>query len=241
MPLLKTFDLTILCAGALHAAMEELLENFDSIAKMKIDVRFANSAGVRTRILAGEEVDVAVTTQAALNELHELNKLLPGSSLPLARSAIGIAVRAGASKPDIGSAELFKHVLRKAQTIAIAEPAGGSPSAIHFLHVVERLGLTSELQPKLRLATGGSGGVVVVGKLVADGEAEIAIQQVAEILAVPGIDLVGKLPAELQHITVFSGAIVASSQQIANARRLVNFLGSAFAASILEANGMEPA
>jgi molybdate transport system substrate-binding protein len=238
-PSTEPADLVVLSAGAMHAILDEAIGMFNGTCKMRIDARFATSNGVKARILAGEDVDVAISTQSAIDELHQAGKLVPDSAVPLARSAIGIAVRAGAPKPDIGSVESIRRALHHARTIAVADPSTGSPSANHFFHMVERLGLTSELQPKLRLVGGGAGKVVVVGELVARGDAEIGFQQIAEILAVPGVDLVGRLPTELQHITVFSGAIPATSKHAETAHRLLDFLSSPATASTVLAKGME--
>jgi molybdate transport system substrate-binding protein len=150
-------------------------------------------------------------------------------------------VRAGAARPDIGTVESFQRALREAGSIAIADPVTGSPSGNHLVAVFERLAMTAELQGKLRRIGGGTGGVVVVGDAVASGEAEIGLQQVAEILAVPGLDLVGELPGELQHVTVFSAAVVATATDLAPARRVVAFLASPHAAAVIRAKGMEAA
>jgi molybdate transport system substrate-binding protein len=234
-------DLDVLCAGALHRIVDELIDAFERVSGMRVTVRFASSGGVKARVLAGEAIDVAITTQSAIEELRQGGKVWPETAVPLARSAIGIAVRAGAPRPDIGSVESFKRALRGARSIAMADPATGSPSANHFVGVLARLAMTAELQPKIRYVGGRAGEVVVVGEAVARGEADIGVQQIAEILAVPGIDLVGELPAELQHFTVFSGAVAAIAKDTTKARRLIDFLASPAAASVIRAKGMEPA
>jgi molybdate transport system substrate-binding protein len=230
--------LDILSAGAMHAVLEELVPVFERAYGIRTAVQFASSGGVKARVLAGEAVDVAITTQSAMDELRRGGKL-PTEAIPFARSAIGVAVRSGASKPDIGSVESFVHVLRNAESIAFADPQTGSPSANHFVDVLDRLGLMTELRPKIRLVRGDAGKVVVVGEVVARGEAEIAIQQVAEILAVPGIDFVGELPAQLQHVTVFCVAVAAAAKDMAAAGRFIDFLASPAAASVINAKGMQ--
>jgi molybdate transport system substrate-binding protein len=159
----------------------------------------------------------------------------------VARSAIGVAVRSGAAWPDIGSVDAFRLALRNARTIAIADPATGSPSGHHLARVLDRLGMTAELGARIKWVGGATGAVVVVGEVVARGEAEIGLQQIAEILAVPGIELVGALPAELQHLTVFSAAVAAAATDTPLARRLIDFLVSPAAAAVIKAKGMEPA
>jgi molybdate transport system substrate-binding protein len=234
-------DLRILCAGAMHPIVDELMGPLERIAGKPVAVEFTNSGGVRARVLAGEVVDVVVTTAAAIDELRHHDKILPETAMAVARSSIGVAVRAGAARSDIGSVESFKRVLRDARSIAIADPATGSPSGNHLVAVFERLGMTAELQGKIKRIGGGAGGVVVVGDVVASGEAEIGLQQIAEILGVAGVDLIGELPPELQHVTVFSAAVAATATDVPSARRLVAFLASPQAAAVITVRGMRAA
>jgi molybdate transport system substrate-binding protein len=229
----------ILCAGAMHPIIDALAGPVERASRLKVTAEFASSGGVKERVMAGERVDLAITTQAAIDELGKHRKILPDSATPLARSRIGVAVRAGAPRPDIQSVESFKRAMLQANSIALADPAMGSPSATHLFGVIEHLGMTAELQTKIRLARAAAGAAVLVGEIVARGEAEIGIQQIAEILAVPGIDLVGELPAELQHVTVFSGAVAATSGNPTQARKLIEFLASPASASIIRVKGME--
>jgi molybdate transport system substrate-binding protein len=233
--------LRILCAGAMHPIVDALADAFEHASGVRLAAAFASSGGVKARVLAQEAVDVAISTRSVIDELGARRLVMPQTAVLLARSAIGVAVRAGATKPDIGSVEAFRRALRHARTIALADPATGSPSANHLLGVFERLGMSEELRPKLKLAGAPAGKVVVVGEIVANGGAEIGIQQIAEILAVPGVDLVGELPAELQHITVFAGAVAATARDVAQAGRFLDFLASPAAALVIRAKGMAPA
>jgi molybdate transport system substrate-binding protein len=233
--------LRILSAGAMHPIIDELVGALEHVAGKPVTGEFANSGGVKTRTMAGERADVVITTLAAMDELARHGKVVPATRVPVARSAIGVAVRAGAARPDIGSVGAFRHALREARSIAIADPATGSPSGNHLVAALERLGMSAELRGKIRWVGGGAGGVVVVGDVVASGEAEIGIQQVAEILSVPGLDLVGELPGELQHITVFSAAVAVTAADAASAGRVVAYLASPDAAAVITAKGMRPA
>ena len=225
----------------MHPIIDELMGPLERIAGKPVAVQFANSGGVKARVLAGEAADVVITTASAMDDLRYHEKILPDTATAVARSAIGVAVRAGAARPDIASIESFKRALRDARSIAIADPATGSPSGNHLVTVFEQLGMTAELREKIKRVGGGDGGVVVVGDVVASGEAEIGIQQIAEILGVPGLDLVGELPPALQHVTVFSAAVAATAADVPSARRLVAFLASPQVAAVITAKGMQAA
>jgi len=233
--------LQILSAGVMHPAIDELAAALEHAAGRPVTARFANSGGVKACVMAGEPADVVITTAAIIDELARHAKIVPATAIPVARSAIGVAVRAGAARPDIASAAAFTRALRDASSIAIADPATGTPSGNHMVAVFERLGVAAELAGKLVRVGGGAGGVVVVGEAIANGDAEIGIQQVAEILAVPGLDLVGELPGELQHVTVFTAAVVATATDAASAQRVVACLASPRAAAVIRAKGMQPA
>jgi molybdate transport system substrate-binding protein len=233
--------MVLLCAGAMHPIIDALAGELERIAAKPVSARFANSGGVKTRVLAGEQVDVVITTAAAMEELAKHDRIVALSAVPVARSAIGVAVRAGAARPDIDAVGEFQRALRDARSIAIADPVTGSPSGNHLVAVLARLGMAAELQHKIRWVGGGAGGVVVVGEVVAKGEADIGLQQIAEILSVPGLELVGALPDALQHVTVFSAAVAATAIDVAAARRVVEYLASPETAAIIRAKGMEPA
>jgi hypothetical protein len=172
----------ILCAGAMHRIVDELMNALERLSGRPVAARFASSAAVKTRILEGECADVVITTNLAIEELGRHHKIVPGTTTDVARSSIGAAVRAGAARPHIGSIESFKRALRDANSIAIADPITGSPSGNHLVGVFDRLGMTPELDSKIKRVGGGASGVVVVGDAVAAGEAEIGFQQIAEIL-----------------------------------------------------------
>jgi molybdate transport system substrate-binding protein len=154
-----------------------------------------------------------------------------GSRVDLARSGIGVAVRAGAARPDIGSVDAFKRTLRQARSIAHSSSASG----VYLESLLQRLGLAAELAPKIRKVEGEP-----VGQVVARGEAEIGFQQVSELLPVAGIDYVGPLPAEIQETTVFAAGIPVGAAQPEAARALVEFLISPGTTAIIRRCGMEP-
>lgn len=233
-------DIYVLCAGAMHRIMNELVPAFEQMSGRKVAIKFASSGGVKSRVLDGESVDVVITTQAAIDHLAGNTKIAKDDIAVVAQSPIGVASRAGATKPDVGSVEAFKRSLLQARSIAYADPATGSPSANHLVKVLDRLGLAAALQPKTKLIGAAAGKVVVVCDTVATGEAEIGIQQISEILGVAGVELAGPLPYELQHMTAFSAAVGAHCRDVGIARSLIDFITSPAAAAVIRANGMVP-
>lgn len=233
-------DIKVLCAGAMSAIVCEMAGLFGRTAGCEVSFSFATSAAVKNRMLEGESADVVITTKAALDELIRAGKIAADSGADIARSSIGVAVRTGAAKPDIGSVELFKQALLSAKSVAYADPATGSPSANHLVQVLARLGIAAELEPKTKRVGAAPGSVVVVGELVASGEAEIGIQQVSEIIHVSGVELAGLLPTELQQVTTFSAAVGSKAKDPQAARAFVQFLTSPAAAPVIEKNGMKP-
>jgi molybdate transport system substrate-binding protein len=231
--------LSVLCAAAMRPIVSALAQRFEQATGTKVVVEFTRSGLVRDRVRAGEAPDVVVTTREAIDTLVRDLKIVPGSMADVARSQIGVAVRAGAPRPDIASAAAFVRTLRAAKSVAYADPRTGSPSGRYLAQLFERLGLAAELKPKTRLIGGAGGHAVVVCDAVVRGEAEIGLQQICEILPVAGVDLVGPLPDDVQHVTVFATAITTDACNSDVAQRFVGILTSDIAAPIIKAAGME--
>jgi molybdate transport system substrate-binding protein len=185
------------------------------------------------RMAAGETHDVIFVVSTAVDELVRLGKVVPGSRTDLASSGIGIAVKAGAPRPDVGSAAALKQALLAAKTVGYSS----GPSGVYIDGILDRLGIANDVKPKRR--TMPSGGMI--GEIIASGEAEIGFQQVSELLPVAGIDYLGPLPDELQHISVFSGAIPVGARRPAAAKELVAFFRTPDAAALIRRKGMQPA
>ncbi|HEY1747166.1 MAG TPA: substrate-binding domain-containing protein, partial [Xanthobacteraceae bacterium] len=233
-------EIRILSAAALREIVVELGEQYARQTGVKLMPEFTRSPLVRNRIRAGEAFDIAMTTRSRIDELAEESKVAADSAFALARSGIGVAVKAGRPKPDIGSVEAFARALRAADSIACADPAFGTASGLYLAELFVRLDLATELKAKIRLVGAEGGEAVVVCAAVASGEAELGLQQIAEIVAVPGVDLVGPLPDEIQHTTIFSAALAAAAPQPDLARNFLTFLRSPAAKAVVAAHGMEP-
>jgi len=229
-------DVKVMSSGGLKAVITALADAFARASGRKLAPVFAAPAVIKGRIESGETVDVAVMTAPLIDALVSQGKLGADTSVELARSGLGIAVRKGAPKPDIGTVEAFRRALLAAKSIVATDPAAGAASGIHFAKLIERLGIADAVMAKTRLNSGSYN-----AEFVARGEAELAIQQISEILPVKGAELVGPLPADVQATTVFKAAIGANAPQPAAARELIAFLKSPAAAHVITASGMEPA
>ena len=187
---------------------------------------------VPSRLARGEPIDVVIMVGYALDELVKQGKAVAESRKALARSGIGVAVRAGAARPDISSAEALKQALLAARSIAYSDSASGVYIQNEML---KTMGIAEAVAGKARMIPAEP-----VGAVVARGEAEIGFQQISELKPIPGIDILGPLPAELQKTTLFSAGIVANAQNAEGARALIAFLAAPAAAKAIADSGMEP-
>jgi molybdate transport system substrate-binding protein len=229
----------VLSAGAVESIIDALASQFEAESGIRLHVSIARSRIVKQRASTGKDADIVITTQAAVDELRAEGVVLGDSIAALALSSIGVAVRRGDLIPDLASTDDFTGLLRNARSIAYADPGTGSPSGRYFTELLARLGLTDTIAAKAVVVGPGKNGTVVVAEAVADGRAEIGIQQIAEILHVPGVVVAGALPAELQKVTAFTAAVTSAARCPEQARRFIRFATSDAAAPIVTANGME--
>ena len=228
-------EITVMTSGAFAAAFHELAPRFERATGHKV-VTAATATGSGTgsivsRVMRGEPVDVVIIAAAQIADLIGSGRLLADSRIDLARSSIGMAVRAGAPKPDISSVDALKRTLSAAKTVAYSAAVSGIYVSTELF---PRLGLADQLQAKGRKIEGEP-----VGAAVARGDAEVGFQQISELLGVPGIDYVGPLPAEVQRVTVFTGGVVTGSAHGDAARALVRFLASPESLSAITKSGLE--
>jgi molybdate transport system substrate-binding protein len=225
-------EIKVLSTNGVRSALVEMLPEFERATGHKVSIDYDTANILFGRIQSGESADLAILTRPTIDDLIKLGKVGKGGGKDLARSGVGVAVRAGLPKPDISSADALKRALLDAKSIAYTKTGA---SGIHFAKVVERLGIADQVNAKAKVPAGGS-----VGELVAREEAEMAVQQIPELLAVPGIQYVGPLPQELQTFTVFCAGVLAGARQPEAAKALVDFLRTPDAARVFKAKGMEP-
>ena len=187
----------------------------------------------------GEAHDVAIVTDQGHETLTAQGKLVPGIRADIAKSAMALAVQKGAAKPDISSAAKFKEALLAAKSLGMSNPVGGGQSGANLIKIFDKLGITEAMKPKSFYGPGGPAGLI--GHFLVRKEVEIGIQQLPELMAVPGIDIVGPLPADIQSMTVFSAGLSAGSANADGGRALIKFLTTPRATAVIKSKGMETA
>jgi molybdate transport system substrate-binding protein len=228
-------EVRVLTAGAMKETILALVPDFERATGHKVMLDNDTAGALSRRIEGGEAVDLAVITAPVIDGLIGKGKLASGR-VDLATVGIGVVVKAGAPLPDISSLDAFKRLLLAAKSIAQVDPASGGTSGIYLAGLYERLGIADQIKPKLVLVHGGSSAL-----LVAKGDAEIAVQQISEIIAVPGVAFAGPLPTEIQNTTIYAAALGANAKERDAASTLIALLRGAQAASLLRSKGMEPA
>ena len=223
-------QIKVMLSAAFKEAYLELVPQFERASGHKVENLWVPSVQMMARLKGGETVDLVILSAASLDELRKAGFI--SDRTDLARSGIGIAVKSGARKPDISSGEAVKRAVLAARGVAYST----GPSGIYLMGLFQRMGIAGSIKSKVKQVQGEPAGGVV-----ARGEAEIAFQQVSELLPVPGIDFVGPLPADIQQITVFSAGLHVAAKQPDAARALVKFLTAPAAAPVIRKKGMEPA
>ena len=230
-------DVYVMTSGAFTAAFLEAAPAFEQTTRTRVSTAFGASMGgapdsIPSRLNRGEAADVVILAREALDDLVAKGKVVPGSQVDLVRSTIGMAVRAGAPKPDISSVDALKRTLLAAKSIAYSASASGVYLSTELF---PQLGIADAIKDKSRRIESER-----VGTVVARGDAEIGFQQVSELLPIPGLDYVGPLPEAVQRVTVFSAGIATNAKNLAAARALIRYLTSAEVAPTIRKSGLEP-
>jgi molybdate transport system substrate-binding protein len=221
----------VLSSLAIKEAYLELVPQFEKQSATRVETEWLGMVDIMKRVKAGESADAVIASQKALGELKSLGKV--ATVVDLATSGVAVAVKKGATRPDIGSADAVQRALRAAKSIAYSS----GPSGVYLQELFRKWGIAEELAPKITQTPPGT----PVGPLMASGQAEIGFQQMSELLPIPGIDIIGPLPPELQIITTFSGGVPAGAKHADAARAWLAFIASPRSAAVLRKHGMEPA
>ena len=232
-----TSEIKVLATTAMKTSLDELAPDFERTTGNKLSFSFGPSARITKMVADGEETDVAIVTVQGLKDLTQQGKLVPGSGADIARSAMALAVQKGAAKPDISSGAKFKAALLAAKSLGMSSPVGGGQSGANLAKIFDNLGIAEAMKTKSVYGPGGPAGLI--GNFLVRKEVEIGIQQLPELMAVPGIDIVGPLPADVQLMTVFSAGVSTSAKNADGAKALIQFLATPKAAAVMKSKGME--
>jgi molybdate transport system substrate-binding protein len=223
-------DVRVLSSNAMREAMLAAAPDFEKASGHKVSMEFVGSVDILKRLRAGDRsADIIMLQNSSIDELTAEGLVAKGSRTDIARSLVGVAVRAGAPRPDISSGDALKRTLLKTKSIVVSS----GPSGVYMLALFEKMGIPRDHYKQLAVG-------VQTGQWVARGEAELCFQQVSELLPVKGIDVLGSLPSDVQHVTVFSAGLHSASPHPQAAKALLQYLASLVASPVLKAKGMEP-
>jgi len=225
-------EIKVLSTQATEEAYKELIPQFEKASGHKVSTVFTGTLDVQKRVAAGEVYDMLIMASGAIDDYVKSGKVVAGSRTDLAKSGVGVGVRAGGPKPDISTVEALKKTLIAAKSVGYST----GPSGVYIVTMFEKLGVADNVKQKLKQTPTG----VFVGNIIANGEVEIGFQQVSELSHFAGVDYVGPLPAPVQLFTTFSSGIVAGAKETDAARALVKFITAPAAASAYTKRGLEP-
>jgi molybdate transport system substrate-binding protein len=227
-------EIKVISSNALKTVLQELAPAFEKATEHKLVFTWGAAVPLKAQIEKGEAFDLAVLTTAGIDDLIKQGKLVAATRANLATSGAGVAVRKGAPKPDIGTVEAFKRALLNAKSVAYVEQGG---TGIYLKQLLPRLGIADALKDKLKLLPPEN----PAAQAIANGEAEIGMTQISEILPYAGAELVGPFPAEIQLTTAFATAVSANAKEPEPAKALIKFLTAPAAAPVFKAKGLDPA
>ena len=225
-------EVKLIGSAAVKEAVIDLIPAFEKASGHKVTTIWAGTEAITKRISGGEVVDVVLIAAPNIDKLIAAGKLTAGSRADIAKSGIGVAVRAGLPKPDISSGEAVKNAVLAAKSVAYSS----GPSGFYLADLFRKMGIADQIKDKVKQTPSG----VQVGEVVARGEADLGFQQVSELLHLKGIQYLGPLPSDIQHVTVFSAGLHSAAPQPDAAKALVKFLTGPEAGASIRKTGMEP-
>jgi molybdate transport system substrate-binding protein len=227
-------ELVVFSTIGVRSAAEQLFAQFDK-ASHTLAVTWGTAPMLVKRIEDGDTADVVVLSRAGIEALQKQGRIAAGSVVTLASSGVGIAVKAGAPKPDISTPEALKRTLLAAKSIAYSEPSAGGASGVYFAKLLERMGIAEQMKPKTKYPPPGG----FSANLLMTGEAELAVQQKPELLHVAGAEVIGLLPGDLNVITEFAVAMMAGCKNGETGKALIRMLQSPEAIAVFRSKGLD--
>jgi molybdate transport system substrate-binding protein len=230
-------EIRVLSSTAMKTSMDVLLPQFQQTSGSTVSCAYGPSTRIAKQVADGEPNDVAIVTAEGIDDLIGKGRIVTGTRINLAHSAMALAVQKGAPKPDISTPEAFKQTMLAAKSLGMSNPVGGGVSGAILVGIFEELGIYEQIKPKLTFGPGGPAGLI--GNFLVRKEVELGIQQMPELLAVPGVDIVGLLPFGMRTVSVFSAGLSAAAKNEAGGRALMQFLTTPAAKAAIKSMGME--
>ncbi|MEJ8851073.1 substrate-binding domain-containing protein [Variovorax rhizosphaerae] len=227
-------EIKVLSAGAFKPVVVAVAPLFEQRTGHKVVIDSDTAGGLAKRIAGGEAFDVAILTPPGVEQLVQAGKMAAGSSVAVARVGIGVAIKQGAPVPDVGSVAAFQQSLLKARAVAMIDPAAGGSSGIYLMSLFEKMGIAGQIKAKAVLVPGG-----LAAQRLVSGEADIALQQISELLSVPGVTVLGAIPADIQNYTVYAGGVSAAATDAGAAKAFLQMLGGPEARAVMKDKGMD--
>jgi molybdate transport system substrate-binding protein len=226
-------EIKVISSVGVKTALEQIKPHFERTTEHKLAITYGTAVPLKRQIDAGESFDVVILTPAMLEDLAKQDKVVPDSRATVAKVGIGVAIKSGAAKPDLGTPEAFKQALLKASAIAYSKEG---QSGMMMARIIERLGIAEEMKAKTVLETRSG----LTAANVVEGKAELAFTLISEILPIAGAELAGPLPAALQNYVVFTAGIAPGSKDASAVKSFIDFFKAPAVLPILKAAGMEP-
>lgn len=235
-------EVKVLSAIGMRQVMLDVGPAFERATRYKLAIAFDSTGVMAKRVASGEPVDVVLLNRSAILILEKAGQVMAGSVTPIATSVAAVAVRRGARKPDMSSPEAFRRMLVAAKSVARPSPSVGGSSGDHIANVLEHLGIAEQVDSKSVIVMTGTADQIAdsPGEAVAKGKAEVALHQLQELLAVPGLEIVGPFPGEFQGSFPFSAALGTNAKEAEGGKALIEFLRTPAAKGVIKAKGMEP-
>ena len=225
-------EIKVLASNGVKEALNELAPAFERATKHKLAISYGLAAALKRQIEGGERFDLAILPAAALNDLAKQGKVDPLGRAAIARSGVGIGIKKGARRPDIRTEQALRRTLLAADSITWAKEG---QSGIYFAELLKRIGIAERMKGKIVPASSG----VEVGQLVASGKVQLGVILINELMAAPGVEVLGPLPPELQNYTVFHAGVGVGSKDSSAAKALIKFLTTPAAGAVFRAKGQE--